>query len=391
MTLSDTPDTSDSVNDMAHVIRYFLPAYRQQHKLSPEQASACQSIIQCQTEALGGELMVCSACGYEQRIYHSCGNRHCPRCKQQASEQWEQKQLEALLPVRYYHLVFTLPHEFNAWCQLHPKEMYGLLFKAIWQTLSKFSETHKRLQGQLGITCVLHTWGQNLQQHIHMHCLIPGVALTQNHESIETTQSDYLYPINTLKKVFRGKMVSLIRQAYQQGELSRITRINEMNTILDAVMHKTWSIYIKPYLKNPETVVKYLSRYTYRIAISNYRIIKVDKQWVYFHWKDYADHNRKKVMKLEGVEFLRRFLMHVLPSGFMRIRHFGFLANCVRQLRVKLLRELLKITGVLMTRVQGVHPLLSEGSACLCPACHQKTLRSLQAFLSFKQRRLLSG
>ena len=196
---------------------------------------------------------------------------------------------------------------------------------------------------------------------------------------------------NALKKVFRGKMVSLIRQAYQQGELSRITRINEMNTILDAVMHKIWSIYIKPYLKNPETVVKYLSRYTYRIAISNYRIIKVDKQWVYFHWKDYADHNRKKVMKLEGVEFLRRFLMHVLPSGFMRIRHFGFLANCVRQLRVKLLRELLKITGVLLTRVQGVHPLLSEGSACLCPACHQKTLRSLQAFLSFKQRRLLSG
>lgn len=206
--------------------------------------------------------MVCSACGYQQLHYRSCSNRHCPRCKQQASEQWERKQLEALLPVRYYHLVFTLPHEFNAWCQLHPKEMYGLLFKAIWQTLSKFSHTHKRLRGQLGITCVLHTWGQNLQQHIHMHCLIPGIALKENHQAIETTQSDYLYPINALKKVFRGKMVSLIRQAYMQGQLSRIIRSNEVNTVLNAVMHKVWSLYIKPYLKNPETIVKYLSRYT---------------------------------------------------------------------------------------------------------------------------------
>lgn len=197
--------------------------------------------------------------------------------------------------------------------------------------------------------------------------------------------------MNALKKVFRGKMVSLIRQAYQQGELARITRSNEVNTLLEIVMHKVWSIYIKPYLKNPETVVKYLSRYTYRIAISNYRIIKVDKQWVYFHWKDYADHNRKKVMKLQGVEFLRRFLMHVLPSGFMRIRHFGFLANCVRQLRVKLLRQSLKLSGVFQTRVHAINPLNSDGLSCLCPSCHQKTLRSLQSILSFKQRRPLSS
>lgn len=391
MKSSAPPDTSVSVNDMAHVIRTFLPVYRQAHKLNPEQASACQSIIQCQTEVSGGEVMVCSSCGYEQLYYRSCGNRHCPRCKQRASEQWERKQSEALLAVRYYHLVFTLPHEFNTWCQLHPKEMYRLLFQAIWQTLCKFSSTHKRLRGQLGVTCVLHTWGQNLQQHIHIHCLIPGVALTQNHESIETTQSDYLYPINALKKVFRGKMVSLIRQACQQGELSRITRNNEMNSILDAVMHKTWSIYIKPYLKNPETVVKYLSRYTYRIAISNYRIIKVDKQWVYFHWKDYADNNRKKVMRLEGVEFLRRFLMHVLPGGFMRIRHFGFLANCVRQLRIKLLRQLLKVAGILLSSVQAVNPLSEKVLSCLCPSCHQKTLRSMHTLLSLKQRRQFSG
>ena len=158
--------------------------------------------------------------------------------------------------------------------------MYSLFFKAIWQTLSLFSGTHKRLRGQLGLTCVLHTWGQTLQHHVHSHCLIPGLALKAGHDAIETTQSDYLYPVNALKKVFRGKMVSLLRSAYQQGQLFRITRDDEVNSILGEVMSKKWSIYIKPYLEHPETVVKYLSRYTYRIAISNTRIIKVDEHHV---------------------------------------------------------------------------------------------------------------
>ncbi len=374
---------------MAQVIQDFLPAYRQHYRLTPEQASVCQSIIQCQTEGLGGEYRLCTACGYEQRLYHSCGNRHCPRCKQKTSEQWEDKQLDALLPVRYYHLVFTLPHELNAWCQLHPKELYGLFFKALWETLSLFSITHNRLRGQLGMTCVLHTWGQTLQRHVHIHCLIPGLALKEGYDAIETTQSDYLYPVNALKKVFRGKMVSLLRSAYQQGELFRITRANEVDNILDQVMSKKWSIYIKPYLENPETVVKYLSRYTYRIAISNTRIIKMDDKFVYFHWKDYADNNRKKIMKLEGAEFIRRFLMHVLPSGFMRIRHFGFLANCVRQVRVKLVRQLLKITEGQARLTEMIKPPNPKELACLCPSCHQGNMRSLYQIPSLRQRRQL--
>ena len=376
-----------TATDMTQVIQGFLPAYRQHYRLTPEQASVCQSIVQCQTEDLGGEYSQCTACGYEQRLYHSCGNRHCPRCKQKASKQWEDKQLEALLPVRYFHLVFTLPHELNTWCQLHPKEMYALFFKALWQTLTLFSTTHKRLRGQLGVTCVLHTWGQNLQQHVHVHCLIPGLALKDGHKTIETTQSDYLYPVNALKKVFRGKMVSLLRNTYQQGQLFRITQAKEVDKVLDEVMSKQWSIYIKPYLENPEIVVKYLSRYTYRIAISNTRIIKVDQQFVYFYWNDYADNNRKKTMKLEGVEFLRRFLMHVLPDGFMRIRHYGFLANCVRQVRVTLLHQLLKITGCLPRVAKVIKPCEPEPLTCLCPACHQGNMRSCYQIPSLKQRR----
>jgi hypothetical protein len=373
--------------DMAQVIQTFLPAYRQRYVLTPAQASVCQSILQCQTEALGGEQVQCDVCGYEQIHYHSCGNRHCPRCKQHASQQWEEKQLAALLQVRYYHLVFTMPHELNAWCQLHPRVMYSLLFKAIWQTLSRFSRTHKRLRGQLGVTCVLHTWGQNLQQHVHMHCLIPGLALKAGQDAIEITNSDYLYPVNALKKVFRGTLVSLIRDAYQQDELFRITRDNEVNKVLDDVMNKNWSVYIKPYLENPETVVKYLSRYTYRIAISNRRIIKVDEQSVVFHWKDYADHHRKKIMKLDGVEFLRRFLMHVLPSGFMRIRHFGFLANCVRQVRVALLRHLIKLRGSLSVIIRAVKPPAAEITPCLCPSCQAGVLQKVSELLAVKYRR----
>jgi hypothetical protein len=265
--------------------------------------------------------------------------------------------------------------------------MYGLFFKAVWQTLSQFSKTHKRLKGQLGVTCVLHTWGQNLQQHVHIHCLIPGLALKPGRDAIETTKSDYLYPINALKKVFRGKMVSLIRETYQHGKLFRITRCNEVNQRLDEVMGKIWSIYIKPYIESPQTVVKYLSRYTYRIAISNYRIIKVNKQSVYFHWKDYADGDRKKIMKLDGVEFLRRFLMHVLPNGFMRIRHFGFLANCIRQIRVELLQKLLRIAGIGVTIVKKLKQLKPESTSCLCPSCHQDTMKKLYQIVSLKHRR----
>jgi len=184
-------------------------------------------------------------------------------------------------------------------------------------------------------------------------------------------------------------MVSLLRSAYQQGKLFQITQDNEVNKVLDEVMSKKWSIYIKPYLEHPETVVKYLSRYTYRIAISNSRIIRVDEQSVCFHWKDYADNNRKKIMILEGLEFLRRFLMYVLPNGFMRIRHFGFLANCVRQVRVTLLRQLLKITGSLPRIAKAIKSCEPEKLTCLCPACHQGNMRSLYQIPSLKHRRQL--
>ena len=238
------------------------------------------------------------------------------------------------------------------------------------------------------MTCVLHTWGQNLFRHIHLHCLIPGIALKADQTSFEQTQSEYLYPVDALKRVFRGKMVSLLRASYQQGELERISNKNEVNTILDNVMAKNWGIHIKPYLKKPENIVRYLSRYTYRIAISNQRILAVDKQEVTFRWKDYADHDQQKTMHLDGVEFLHRFLLHVLPSGFRRIRHYGFLANCVRKTKVALLRQLLKVKEPGVIKIKNSSLESKTGLHYIaCPKCNKEYMCVFQSILPLKYRR----
>jgi hypothetical protein len=381
---------SNTSPTMTDVVEQFLPAYKERYALSPEQASVCQSILQCQTDILGGETWHCDGCGHEFSHYHSCGNRHCPRCKQHASEQWVAQQMNTVLPVIYYHLVFTLPHELNGWVQLHPEIIYTVLFQAASETLKQFSQHHRRLRGQLGMTCILHTWGQNLFRHVHLHCLIPGIALKPDQNGFEQTQSDYLYPLNALKKVFRGKMVSLLRERYQQGALHRISHKKEVKMILDTVMTKQWSIHIKPYLKKPETIVRYLSRYTYRIAISNQRILAVDEQGVTFRWKDYADHDQQKTMHLDGVEFLHRFLLHVLPKGYKRIRHYGFLANCVRKSKVALLRRLLAIKVHCAPEVV-LDPSLSSArlNTIECPKCKKAAMRVVQIILPLKYRRRL--
>lgn len=372
---------------MAHVVAQFLGDYRQRYRLSPEQVSACQSILQCQTEALGGYYQACNHCEYRKAYYCSCGNRHCPQCKQKATETWLIRQQDNLLEVPYYHLVFTLPHELNGWARLHPDKIYRLLFQAAWQTVSAFSKTHKKLNGQLGLTAVLHTWGQNLSQHIHLHCLVPGIALSMDKQQIALAKGKYLYPISGLKKVFRGKVVSLIRKAYEAGQLVRIEHPLEVKTILDTLMKKQWAIYIKPYLKKPETILNYLSRYTYRIALSNRRLISMNSETVSFRYKDYTDNNKQKVMELDGVEFLRRFLQHVLPKGFMRIRHYGFLANPVRKKRLPLLRE--KLSELTVIKAKAQQTILKEtiDEVFECPKCQTGILSRIIPILPIKVKR----
>jgi len=363
---------------MAQVLQRFLPDYKALYSLSPEQSKVIGSINCCRTQVLGGRSLCCDHCHYQRQQFHSCRNRHCPQCQHQATEQWRKTQCDNILPVPYFHVVFTLPHELNGWAQLHPDVIYRLLFKAVWATLKTFGEDSKRLNGKLGMTAVLHTWSQNMGRHIHLHCLIPGGALSMDEQRWQASKTSYLFPVRALSRCFRGKMVSLLRQAWETGELHRIASVKHVDKVLDQLMEKPWVIYTRHTGEHCDAVVNYLSRYTYRIAISEQRLVAMDDNKVTFKWKDYAANSAQKMMALDGAEFIRRFLMHVLPNGFMRIRHYGFLANCHRKTKLALIQTLLQVTpSVEVIEINGQITSVAQAIDTLshCPKCTNGYMR----------------
>jgi hypothetical protein len=255
--------------------------------------------------------------------------------------------------------VFTLPHVLNGWVQLHPEVLYRRMFRCVWSTLKALGADPKRLGGQLGATVVLHTWGQNLSQHVHLHCLLPGGALTETGQW-HAAKSTYLFPVRALSRGFRGRFVSALRRAWQQGELHRITRPGEVDKVLNALMQTDWVVYSKPCLTHTHSVVDYLGRYSHRIALSDARLLSFDGAQVQLRYKDYRDGSRHKVMTLSAAELLRRYLLHVLPKGLMRIRHYGFLANRCRQEKLK------QIGAALAEAAQAVEDEPSGGDSQLC-------------------------
>jgi hypothetical protein len=358
-------------NDLQQVMNQFLPGYRESHTLSPRQGEVCAHIRACRTEALGGVELHCDHCSYEQPWYYACRDRHCPKCQWRATEDWCDKQCQSILQVTYYHLVFTVPHELNAWIQLHPEVIYHLLFKAVWATLKAFGADPKRLGGQLGVTAVLHTWGQQLWRHVHLHCLIPGGALDDDGQW-HAARSNYLFPDRALSRHFRGRMVNELRKAYQQGELNRITRHGEVDAVLDRLMGIDWVVDTKPWIKDAETVVEYLARYTHRTAISDSRIGAISEGEVEVSYKDYQDNDRWKTMHLPGEELIRRFLLHVLPKGLMRIRHFGFLANRCRKEKLAKIRDFL---GQAPDEKAADESAEANKTDWPCPKCHRGQMR----------------
>jgi hypothetical protein len=267
--------------------------------------------------------------------------------------------------------VFTLPHELNGWMQLHPEEIYAMLFQSVWQTLKAFAADPKRLNGKLGMTAVLHTWGQNLSQHVHLHCLIPGGALGED-KQWHGAHSTYLFPVKALSRCFRGKMVSALRAGANQGNLHRITRVDGVDSILHQLMQKDWVVYSKPCLNHTDSIIAYLARYSHRIAISNQRLIGMDKDQVKFRYKNYRE-NKSGIMELHYAEFIRRFLMHVLPKGLMRIRHYGLLSNRCRKTSLDIIRQALTKPAVLKDKVKKEeHPVYP------CPKCHKGHLVFIQ-------------
>lgn len=363
------------MNEAANIqglLQQHFNAYSHSHKLDGQRLKVCRHLLSCHTPALGGIQYQCDHCQSQVPQYHSCRDRHCPQCQQRASRRWSDRQQQAILPVTYYHLVFTLPHELNGWMQLHPEVIYSLLFKVVWQTLKAFAADPKRLGGRLGMTAVLHTWGQNLSHHVHLHCLIPGGALTKNNEW-HAAKSTYLFPVRALSRHYRGKMVSALRDAAISDQLNRVTRAGEVDKVLNQVMQKDWVVYSKPCINHTETIVNYLARYSHRIAISDQRIIGIDKNTVHFRYKDYRT-NQCRTLTLSCEEFIRRFLMHVLPKGLMRLRHYGLLANRCRKASLETLRKILVCPVTVGEKLKEC-----ENTWLSCPKCQQGHL--LPAYL----------
>jgi hypothetical protein len=329
----------DASPELADIVRLYGDELCRTRRLASVQLRALRAIKACRTAVLGGHRERCDRCGASRSVYHSCRNRHCPKCQTLAKERWIEARRADLLPLPYFHTVFTLPHELNRLAQYRPRVIYNLLFEAAAQTLQAFGRDPKHLGGEIGITAILHTWGQNLDQHIHLHCLVTGGALAADRSRWLPANPRYLFPVRALSPVFRGKFIAGLERAFDQHLLSRDE--TETEHLMASLRSKSWVVYTKRPFAGPESVIKYLGRYTHRIAISNHRLLRLQDGIVHFQWRDYRDHDQVKIMKLPASEFLRRFLLHVLPRGFMRIRHFGLLANRHRASKLDRCRELL--------------------------------------------------
>jgi hypothetical protein len=328
-----------------------------------------RAIELCRTKELGGHLKKCDRCGFEHPTYNSCRNRHCPKCQSLAKAQWLKKQTSELLPTGYFHLVFTLPHELNRLILVNKRILLSLLFKAVSETLLEFGRT--RLGGTLGVIAVLHTWDQTLRDHFHLHCLVPSGALSFDQSRWISVRKNFLFPVKALSLVFRGKFLDLLRRASAQGKLELLGEV-------ETLRKKNWVVYAKKPFSSAQTVLDYLGRYTHRVALSNDRILSVENGQVTLSYRDRRDGDRKKTMTLEAQEFIRRFLLHVLPDGFMRIRHFGFLANRSKKQALSRCREFLGLPPALpqfpKKSPQDLFLELTGIDLSRCPACKQGTM-----------------
>ncbi len=352
---------------------------RHAHVLRGEQRRAIKDLAACRTAALGGHEEACDSCGHRRFAYNSCRNRHCPKCQASARARWLEARSAELIDVPYFHVVFTLPAEFGPLALHNPRMIYGLLFRAASETLLQIAADRKHLGAEIGFLAVLHTWGQNLLHHPHLHCVVPAGGLSPNGQAWIAGRDDFFLPVQVLSRVFRGKFIALVKRAYERGQLVFPGRLrpwedrNCFEQLLDQAVRQDWVVYAKPPFGGAQQVLKYLARYTHRVAIANSRIATFDGQRVSFRWKDYADDDRHKTMTLAADEFIRRFLMHVLPRGFTRIRYYGFLANRHRAQKLAAIRGML---GASHTDAAAQSPPEAEARAEgepvgeVCPVCN---------------------
>jgi hypothetical protein len=352
--------------ELADILRTHIGDYRSVYPLPDDQRRILFDLMHCRTATCGGHLERCDHCGAERIRYHSCRNRHCPKCQHIPRERWLEKRTSELLPVAYFHVVFTLPHELNPLILKNKSVMLTILFKAVSETVITFGE--HELGGKPGFVAVLHTWDQQLKAHVHLHCLVAGGALCAGGTRWIPCTDTYLFNQKALSLVFRGKFIDLLTRAVRRGKLSISGGYQQLKHELYA---HTWVVSVREPIKKPHHVLKYLARYTHRVAIANARLISLEDGMVSFRYKD-REHNRVKQTTISAVTFIRRFLLHTLPQGFVRIRHYGFLANRNRTATLNLIRRLLNVPAHVHAMAHSLQEMvlkLTGIDITLCPCC----------------------
>ena len=335
--------------EVADIFRQHGDQYRKTHRLPIRMLKVMRAIESCRTAALGGHIDECTACGHVHISYNSCRNRHCPKCQGLAKEKWIRERNKDLLPVPYYHVVFTIPSELNDIVLRNQRELYNTLFRAVSETLMTLGKEEKYLGAEIGFITILHTWGQNLMDHPHIHCIVPSGGLSVQTRKWITGSKKFFIPVKVLSRMFRGKILCYLKRAYKNeklkfpGTTSHISQPEVFQQLIDKLYNKEWVVYSKIPFGGPKQVIEYLGRYTHKVAISNDRIIKITDAGVTFKWRDYRDKNNYKKITLDASEFIRRFLLHVLPGGFMKIRHYGLLSNRNRNTKLRECKELLQV------------------------------------------------
>lgn len=366
--------------EIQDVFRKFGDDYREKYKIPLGHYKAMRSIENCRTSQLGAHVDECTSCGYQKISYNSCRNRHCPKCQSFVKEKWLEERRQDLLPIQYFHVVFTIPDTLNELCLRNQEVMYKLLFKASSETLLELSQDIKYLGAQIGFSSILHTWGQNLMYHPHVHCIVTGGGLDNRNRYFVHSKKGFFIPVKVLSDKFRKKFLALLKNAYYSDKLKFYGKISDLDgsefrQVIDSEYKKKWVVYCKKPFGNATHVLKYLGRYTHRVAISNHRIRKIEGRQIFFEWRDYKDSNKKKVMVLDGVEFIRRFMLHILPRKFVKIRHYGIVSNRNRKTKLKISKKLLH--SVKEERLNKRELILKLIGLDIekCPCCGEETMK----------------
>ncbi len=381
--------------EVADIFRQVGPAYRQDHadSLSRGQCRVMRDIERCRTAELGGHVEQCDACGHQRISFNSCRSRHCPKCQSLTRAQWLEDRQAELLPVEYFHVVFTVPQQIAAIAYQNKAVVYDILFRATAETLRTIAADPKHLGAEIGFISILHTWGQNLMHHPHLHCVVPGGGISPDGERWIACRPGFFLPVRVLSRLFRRLFLEQLLQALVDGELQFFNGLEALHKpaafarYLAPVEHAEWVVYSKAPFGGPQQVLEYLGRYTHRVAISNNRLLDFTDGTVTFQWKDYRHESRNKVMRLDAQEFVRRFLLHVLPSGFQRIRHYGLLANCHREAKLEHCRQLLAAPAPVVELpaepldYRDRYERLTGVSLRDCPHCHRGHMVCIESFL----------